>query len=1139
MLKKIVCLLFAFSFITVNGEKGKVYLIPGSDTSVNPYGGMNIYDGRLWSAALYADPNQNGHKVMNPAFREQYRDSYGTPLKMTWWMMAGNVFHLSRNCNVPVRNSMTLYLMKKYHLDAIEAFDDQLTLHYHNYYWSDTNGDGIYWWNQGMDFLLNLEDYEETLCKYLIEEDVFPVSFRSGWHYMDNAWQAYQERFIPFDMSNAYPAIGGDENEPSWYIDWSQSPSAFVPYHPNADNYQIAGDLRQWRLRSVFIQDVQLMRANLDTMFREAAEGNDQMGCFWGHLAEGGFLSGIANLDALAHEFSAQYDVEFRYCKDVEAMRLWINPADTVAPLLAVTEIPEGDQIRFAIETDGPVFQAEEPFIAIKTVYETYRRLSCARTGENRWQTDEAIPASILAKAAVAVCDSVGNQAKKHFDYVPDDVFVDDQHPEFQEISGNWQNYETGQLWNLKARQLLGAGAVRITPNIAERRAYRISFHGPGSNSNSVRCIVQNTVRSDTIWFDAPLAGSDHWQDIGIFELQSGTGNTLTIENLAANKMLGLDVIRFTPLVAEKQAVVGLDSLDFGDVVVGDTTVIDLAIGNLGSGVLNIWAISHASGEIAVGADFPLAIAPLETRHIPVSLVTQQYGEHDDQLIIHTDDPLHSMIRLPVRANAVSYFKVADNDDPDGYAEFGADWFTSSGTAYGPSSRCAWIQGNDPYADFTKILDYSGVYDVQFIVPVTANAHDHAVYRILVDGSPLAMVIKDQNQGSGQFVSLGEYPLPGEVPITVRVQDFGGNTNPGANIVLRADAVRFRLLPEMHLMLDNDSLDFAEVSIEDTTIRYLTVSNLTSGDLNILTMAPSGDHITVDADFPLALAPLETREIPIAFFSRNPIEYRDTLLIHTDDTLQATIPLPVHAVAMSYFKVADNDDPAGYEESGAEWFSIHQAGYGPGSRCAWVRGNGDYADFTSALKYDGHYDIQYIVPAVENAHDHAEYVILVNGSAIDTVVADQNQGDGKFVSLGTYSLPGDMPVTVRVQDNGGNTNPHAVLYADAVKFLRVPAPIPAPEIPDRFTVFQNYPNPFNASTRIRYGLPQPADVRLVIYDIIGRKIRDWHIRSQLPGWHEIVWDGANHRQQPVASGIYIYQIHAGEYTAAKKMVFLK
>ncbi|MFC2085434.1 hypothetical protein ACFLS9_10275 [Bacteroidota bacterium] len=438
MLKKISLLLIVFSMIFASGKKGIVYLVPGSDTSINPYI-LNQYDNMLWAAKLYTNPSMYGHTVMDTSFRNQYRDSYGTPLKMTWWMMAGNVFHLSRNCNIPIRNNMTLYLMKKYHLDAIEHFKDQLTLHYHNYLWSDPNGDGVYHWNQGMDFLLSKDDYEETLCKYLIEDDIFPISFRSGWHFMDNTWQAYQEKFIPFDMSNAYPAIGGSTIEPSWWIDWSQSPSAFVPYHPNADNYQIEGDLKQWRLRSLFFQDETSLRENLETMFQEAANGNDQMACVWGHLAEGSFLTGVHNLNTIAHQFSAKYGVEFMYCRDVEALRLWINPKDTIAPVLTVNEIVEGENIRFAIETDGPVFQSEEPFITIKTTYEKYERLSCSQTGDNQWETNDVIPHSILAKVAVAVCDSVGNQTKKQIDYVPDDIFIDDQHPEFQEISGTWE----------------------------------------------------------------------------------------------------------------------------------------------------------------------------------------------------------------------------------------------------------------------------------------------------------------------------------------------------------------------------------------------------------------------------------------------------------------------------------------------------------------------------------------------------------------------------------------------------------------------------------------------------------------------------------------------------------------------------
>jgi hypothetical protein len=877
-------------------------------------------------------------------------------------------------------------------------------------------------------------------------------------------------------------------------------------------------------------------------MFQEAANGKNQMACVWGHLAEGSFLSGIYNLNTIAHEFSAQYGVEFMYCKDIEAMRLWINPGDMIAPVLSVNEIMEGENIRFIIETDGPIFQAEEPFIAVKTTYETYQRLSCSRSGENQWETIDVIPASILAKAAVAVCDSVGNQAKTHIDYVPDDIFIDDQHPEFQEISGTWEDYWNGELWDLKARILHGGGTVTITPYIEESRAYRISFHGPGSNSNSVRYIMQHASIVDTISFNSTLSGQDHWQQIGVFYLESGMGNTLTIENLAPNKDLGLDVVRFTPLVAKKHAFIDRDSLDFGDVSVEDTTILYITIGNLGFDVLNILAMTHSGNKIAIEADFPMVLAPTETREIPIAFVAQEYGEYDDMIVIHTDDPLHSMMRVPVYANVVPYFKVADNDDPTGYEEFGAQWFTSNATAYGPSSRCAWIQGNGMHADFTKTLEYSDVYDIQFIVPATENAHDHADYIILVDGSPIDTVVVDQNLGSGQFVSIGEYNLPGDVPVTVRIQDNGGNTNTSPHgIVLRADAVRFNITPEKYVLINRDSLNFGEVSIEDTAIQFITISNLGFDALNILAMTHSGDKIAIEADFPMVLAPMETREISIAFFTQEYGEYDDMIIIQTDNPLHSIMRVPVYASTFSYFRVADNDDSSGYEEFGAEWFSINESGYGPSSRCVWIQGNGLHADFTKTLKYSDTYNIQFIVPASENAHDHADYIILVDGSPIDTVVVDQNLKSGQFVSIGEYNLPNDVPVTVRIQDNGGNTNPnpHIVLHADAVRFNLVQESNSVPDIPDEFKVFQNYPNPFNTTTHIPYSLSEQADIRLIIYDITGRKIKDWNIQSQKPGWHEIVWDGTNHLQQKVASGIYIYKVHAGDLFEAKKMVLLK
>ena len=93
--------------------------------------------------------------------------------------------------------------------------------------------------------------------------------------------------------------------------------------------------------------------------------------------------------------------------------------------------------------------------------------------------------------------------------------------------------------------------------------------------------------------------------------------------------------------------------------------------------------------------------------------------------------------------------------------------------------------------------------------------------------------------------------------------------------------------------------------------------------------------------------------------------------------------------------------------------------------------------------------------------------------------------------------------------------------------------------PVNFTLSQNYPNPFNPTTTLQYGLPEQSDVTVIIYNVVGRKIKEFQLSNQKAGWHEIVWDGTNNQQQKVSTGIYIYQMHAGDFIQTKKMVFMK
>jgi fibronectin type 3 domain-containing protein len=94
-------------------------------------------------------------------------------------------------------------------------------------------------------------------------------------------------------------------------------------------------------------------------------------------------------------------------------------------------------------------------------------------------------------------------------------------------------------------------------------------------------------------------------------------------------------------------------------------------------------------------------------------------------------------------------------------------------------------------------------------------------------------------------------------------------------------------------------------------------------------------------------------------------------------------------------------------------------------------------------------------------------------------------------------------------------------------------------LPDKYELYQNYPNPFNPTTTIRFGLPRKSDVRLVIYDILGREIRRLVDRRVEAGYGEIIWDGKNERGSDVGSGVYFYRLQAEGVSISRKMVMLK
>ncbi len=92
----------------------------------------------------------------------------------------------------------------------------------------------------------------------------------------------------------------------------------------------------------------------------------------------------------------------------------------------------------------------------------------------------------------------------------------------------------------------------------------------------------------------------------------------------------------------------------------------------------------------------------------------------------------------------------------------------------------------------------------------------------------------------------------------------------------------------------------------------------------------------------------------------------------------------------------------------------------------------------------------------------------------------------------------------------------------------------------RFELAGGYPNPFNPSTTFRFAVPEPARVRLAVYDLQGRLVRvlrDGFVAA--PGWHEARWFGQDRAGRAVAAGVYVCRLEAPGVRESKRVMLVK
>ncbi|MCZ7616297.1 MAG: T9SS type A sorting domain-containing protein [Ignavibacteriaceae bacterium] len=85
---------------------------------------------------------------------------------------------------------------------------------------------------------------------------------------------------------------------------------------------------------------------------------------------------------------------------------------------------------------------------------------------------------------------------------------------------------------------------------------------------------------------------------------------------------------------------------------------------------------------------------------------------------------------------------------------------------------------------------------------------------------------------------------------------------------------------------------------------------------------------------------------------------------------------------------------------------------------------------------------------------------------------------------------------------------------------------------NKYVLYQNYPNPFNSSTIIKYSLPRQGEVKLSLYDLLGRLITTLVNEMKNTGEHQIELNTKN-----LSSGVYFYQLIAGNVILTNKLIF--
>ncbi len=174
--------------------------------------------------------------------------------------------------------------------------------------------------------------------------------------------------------------------------------------------------------------------------------------------------------------------------------------------------------------------------------------------------------------------------------------------------------------------------------------------------------------------------------------------------------------------------------------------------------------------------------------------------------------------------------------------------------------------------------------------------------------------------------------------------------------------------------------------------------------------------------------------------------------------------------------------------------------------------------------------------AAPSNNDGLDTEITVPATLLDQLLVSAGVADGESVTLLWNVRVNDGVDTLAISSGYDiATNTFTPIYRTATftNSSDVSNEVVA-GLPEKFDLKPNYPNPFNPSTRISFDLPESAEVRLTVFDVLGRQVATLVNQPMKAGSHTVNFDA-----QRLASGVYIYRLEAGSFSMTRNMMLIK